>query len=131
MGGKSKDGRYGLITEISRGLKEIAKSEGVAVLALSQLSRDVEKREDKRPTLSDLRESGQIEQDADTVLFLYRPQYYLELAEPPVGSEKRAAWEQALEGCRDQIEFIVAKRRNGRTGSRTGQFHGQFMAVRG
>lgn len=130
MGGDASNGRYELVTEISRGLKGIAKSEGLAVLALSQLSRKVEDREDKRPTLSDLRESGQIEQDADAVIFFLRLEYYLQQSEPLQGDKKRLEWEQALQGCRGAIEFICAKRRNGRVGTRFGRFIGDSQAVR-
>lgn len=122
--------RYEAVTEISRSLKEIAKELGVAVFALAQLSRAVEQRADKRPMLSDLRESGQIEQDADAVLFFLRHEYYLRLAEPH-GDEDRVKWETALQKCQGGIEFICAKRRNGRTGSMTGQFLYHYQAVRG
>lgn len=131
MGGSAKNGRYELVSEISRGLKEIAKSEGVCVFALSQLSRDIEKRPDRRPNLSDLRESGQIEQDADAVIFFLRLAYYLEQAEPPLGDPSRPKWESQLAACQTDIEFICAKRRNGRTGSRTGQFIAEIQVVRG
>lgn len=124
-------GRYEVITEISQALKEIAKENRVAVLALSQLSRAVEQRADKRPQLSDLRESGQIEQDADSVLFFLRDEYYLRLAEPHINSPERAAWEDRLQRCGGGIEFICAKRRNGCTGSRTGEFLYAYQAVRG
>jgi hypothetical protein len=85
-------------------------------MAIAQLSRDVEKREDKRPTLADLRDSGQIEQDADGVVFLYRDEYYLRAKEPPESdepkaAEERAKWESALAYCEGKIDFIVAKRR--------------------
>ncbi len=112
-------------------LKALAKDQGVVIMALAQLSRDVEKRPDKRPQLSDLRDSGQIEQDADAVLFLLRNEYYARQAEPAIGTADHIAWEQALAKCQGQIEFILAKRRNGTTGSSIGQFHGQFQAVRG
>lgn len=122
--------RYEAVTEISRSLKELAKELGVAIFALAQLSRAVEQRADKRPMLSDLRESGQIEQDADAVLFFLRDEYYLRLAEPHE-EDKRARWEEALQRCLGGIEFICAKRRNGRTGSMTGQFLYHYQAVRG
>jgi replicative DNA helicase len=132
MGGDTSNGRFELVSEISRGLKSIAKDEGLCVFALSQLSRKVEERPDKRPTLSDLRESGQIEQDADAVLFFLRLEYYLRQSEPsPESGEKRAKWERDLEACRNVIEFICAKRRNGSSGSRCGQFLAEFQAVRG
>ncbi len=129
-GSKGMD-RYETVTEVSRSLKEIAKEHGIAVLGLAQLSREVEKRPDKRPQLSDLRESGQIEQDADSVLFFLRPEYYLHQIEPAPNDPKRMDWERSLQACRGGIEFICAKRRNGEAGNRTGQFFGRFQAVRG
>jgi replicative DNA helicase len=122
---------YESISEISRSLKAMAKDHGVAILALAQLSREVEKRTDKRPQLSDLRDSGQIEQDADSVVFLVRDEYYLRQDEPDQQSPKRAEWERLLESCENKIEFICAKRRNGRTGSAQGNFFTRFQAVRG
>jgi replicative DNA helicase len=131
----SPDGRrgsaYEAVSEVSRNLKGLAKDNGVAVMALAQLSREVEKRTDKRPMLSDLRDSGQIEQDADAVLFLLRPEYYLKQAEPDQLDPDRAKWEHAMAQARGIIEFILAKRRNGTTGSATGEFHGAYQAVRG
>lgn len=116
------------ISEVSRGLKGIAKEHDLAVMALAQLNRDVEKRDDKRPKLSDLRDSGQIEQDADQVCFLYREHYYLKSSGP--GKDK-AAFEIALEDCQNDIDFICAKRRAGETKTTTGRFYGAFQAVRG
>lgn len=130
----STDGRqrsnYETVSEVSRSLKALAKDNNVAVLALAQLSREVEKRPDKRPQLSDLRDSGQIEQDADAVMFLLRPEYYLRQAEPDPMSPERGQWQLDLEACQGAIEFIVAKRRNGVTGSTFGRFHGAYQAVR-
>jgi replicative DNA helicase len=128
---KTRD-RIEAVTEISQDLKSIAKDNDVAVLALSQLSRAVEQRADHRPQLSDLRESGQIEQDADLVLFLYRQQYYLEQLEPrEEAGEERRKWEAAMEVCRGLLEFICAKRRQGQTGKAMGRFYGALGAVRG
>ncbi|GLT02951.1 replicative DNA helicase [Sphingobium jiangsuense] len=118
------------VSEVSRGLKAIAKTHDLGVLALAQLNRGVEQREDKRPMLSDLRDSGQIEQDADAVVFLYRQEYYLRLAEPKDEVDK-IEWQRALDAVSKKIDFIVAKRRNGTTGTARGEFHGAFMAVRG
>ena len=114
--------RFETVTEISKSLKEIAKGEDLAVFALAQLSREVEKRPDKRPLLSDLRESGQIEQDADAVLFFLRQEYYLNQQETPD--------ENLLRLCRGKIEFICAKRRNGQSGTRNGDFLATYQAVR-
>jgi len=122
---------YEAVSEVSRALKAMAKDHSVAVLALAQLSREVEKRPDKRPQLSDLRDSGQIEQDADAVLFLLRQEYYLRQSEPEPNSAEHVQWETNLEAARGLIEFIVAKRRNGVTGQAFGQFHGAYQAVRG
>jgi replicative DNA helicase len=122
---------YEAVSEVSRNLKALAKDNEVAVLALAQLSREVEKRTDKRPMLSDLRDSGQIEQDADAVLFLLRPEYYLRQAEPDQMDPDRAKWEHALQQVRGQLEFILAKRRNGTTGHASGEFHAAYQAVRG
>jgi replicative DNA helicase len=119
------------VGEISRGLKIIAKEHGVHVLALAQLSREVEKRADKRPILSDLRESGSIEQDADNVLFLYRHEYYVRASEPEQGKDEYAQWQSALNACQGRIEFIAAKRRAGQTGSAQGEFWAGNQAVRG
>lgn len=109
--------RYEQVTEISIALKGIAMSLNIPVVALSQLSREVDKREDKRPVLSDLRESGQLEQDADSVLFCYRPEYYLAQTDP--GSkdlDKQANWQIELEEARGKLEIGVAKQRMGQTG---------------
>lgn len=122
---------YEAISEISRTLKQIAKDVNVAIIALAQLSREVEKRPDKRPQLSDLRDSGQIEQDADTVLFLTRQEYYHRMTEPHPDSPEWPQWKTALEKMQGEIEFICAKRRNGRTGSTKGLFAGAYQAVRG
>lgn len=122
---------YEAVSEVSRALKAMAKDNAVAIFALAQLSRSVEQRPDKRPQLSDLRDSGQIEQDADAVLFLLRMEYYLRKEEPDATDPKRFDWEQSLEQVQGQIEFIVAKRRNGVEGRAVGQFHGFYQAVRG
>lgn len=119
------------VSEVSRGLKAIAKQYDVGVLALAQLNRSVESRPDRRPMLSDLRDSGQIEQDADAVIFLYRDEYYLRKGKPPETDPKIHDWTAALELCAGKIDFIVAKRRNGPEGTATGRFHGVYQAVRG
>ncbi|MDP3905886.1 replicative DNA helicase [Novosphingobium sp.] len=122
--GRANDNRVNEISEISRGLKALAKELSVPVIALSQLSRAVEQREDKRPMLSDLRESGSIEQDADMVWFVFREDYYVAAREPkvPEGSddskthEAHAAWQAEMERVFGTAELIVAKQRHGSTG---------------
>lgn len=114
--GRSNDNRVNEISEITRGLKTLAKELDVPVIALSQLSRQVENREDKRPQLADLRESGTIEQDADIVLFVFREEYYHETKKPEDGSEKFQAWLEKADRIRGRAEVIVAKQRHGSTG---------------
>lgn len=127
---RANDNRTNEITQVSRGLKCAAKANGLPIAALAQLSRKVEERDEKRPRLADLRDSGSIEQDADGVLFLYRQEYYLQQTEPPENHERREKWEAAMKACEGDIEFICAKRRQGQTGLRHGRFYGCFMAVR-
>lgn len=126
-----RSNRVDQVGEISRGLKMLAGSEGVAVIALCQLSRAVEAREDKRPHLSDLRESGSIEQDADIVMFLYRHEYYLEKMEPERGTPKHLEWQDAMDRCRNVLDLIAAKKRRGRVGSYEARFYAKYSAVRG
>ncbi len=131
---KGNENRVQEISEITRGLKAIAKELEVPVLALSQLSRAVEMREDKRPQLADLRESGSIEQDADVVMFVYREQYYLERAEParrPEETEDKyndryANWQNRYAEVHNTAEAIIAKQRHGPIGSVRMFFDGQF-----
>ena len=122
---QGSSGRVQEVSEISRGLKGIAKDLNIPVLALSQLSREPEKREDKRPQLSDLRDSGSIEQDADVVMFVYREEYYLSREEPSQGAtdsieqfeQERMKWQQKIENVKNITEVIVAKHRNGPIGA--------------
>lgn len=115
--GRSTDAnRVQEISEISRGLKQLAKEIDVPVIALSQLSRAVEQREDKRPQLSDLRESGSIEQDADIVIFIYREDYYLAAHQPTDDHPDFAEWKEKMERAYGRAEVIVAKQRHGATG---------------
>jgi replicative DNA helicase len=127
---RTRDKTYEEVSEVSRGLKEAAKQHGVAMMALHQLSRNVEQRADKRPIMADLRDSGQIEQDADSILFLFAPEYYLAQAEPRE-EEKHAAWEEAMHNAAGQLDFIVAKRRRGPAGTGRGSFFRAYQAVRG
>ena len=121
---RNQDNRVNEISEISRGLKTLAKELQVPVIALSQLSRAVEQREDKRPMLSDLRESGSIEQDADMVWFVFREDYYVAAREPKVprgdddmkAHEAHAAWQAEMERVYGLAELIIAKQRHGATG---------------
>lgn len=113
---RKSDGRVQEVSEITQGLKALAKDLKVPVIALSQLSRQVETREDKRPQLSDLRESGSIEQDADVVLFVYRESYYLERAEPREGTDEHIAWMRQVDEVRNQAEVIIGKQRHGPIG---------------
>ena len=113
---RSNDGRVQEIAEITQGLKALAKQLDIPVLALSQLSRQVESREDKRPQLSDLRESGSIEQDADVVMFIYREEYYLEQAQPSEGTPQHAKWRENMERAHGLAELIISKQRHGSTG---------------
>ncbi|MFC0200153.1 replicative DNA helicase [Paracoccus rhizosphaerae] len=114
---KGRD-RYQQVTAISLALKGMAMSLNIPVLALSQLSRGIESREDKRPVLSDLRESGQLEQDADNVLFCFRPEYYLQQEQPDSSDlDDLADWELAMNKARGRLEIIVAKQRMGSTGT--------------
>ena len=120
----NKDNRVNELSEITRNLKQLAKEFDLPVVSLSQLSRQVESRDDKRPLLSDLRESGSIEQDADVVMFIYRESYYLQRNEPTRGSDesqesyqkKHDAWKDRNEEVFNKAELIVAKQRNGPTG---------------
>jgi replicative DNA helicase len=114
--GSAGDNRVQEISEISRGLKQLAKELHVPVLALSQLSRAVEQREDKRPQLSDLRESGSIEQDADIVLFVYREDYYLAAKQPAEDHPSFAEWQEQMGRAYGKAEVLVAKQRHGATG---------------
>lgn len=114
----SRESRVQEISEITQFLKAIAKEFNVPVVALSQLSRAVETREDKRPQLSDLRESGSIEQDADVVMFLFREEYYIRRKQPSSNeSEKYKQWQKEVENCMNRTDIIVAKQRNGPIGN--------------
>ena len=133
--GTRPENRVQEISQITQGLKAIAKELGVPVLALSQLSRAVESREDKRPQLADLRESGTIEQDADVVMFIYRDEYYLaqkmpkEIGFDDTGGKFQAAmdkWTQDMERVHNQAEVIIAKQRHGPTGNVALFFEGEF-----
>ena len=120
------DGRVQEISEITQGLKALAKELNVPVIALSQLSRAVEQRDDKKPQLSDLRESGSIEQDADVVLFVYREQYYLERKKPKEGSIEFAEWQSKMSDIHGGAELILGKHRHGSTGVIHVEFEGEF-----
>jgi replicative DNA helicase len=123
---RSSDNRVLEITEITTGLKALAKELNVPIIALSQLSRQVESRDDKRPQLSDLRESGSIEQDADVVLFIYREEYYLKNKEPKPGTPEYVQWENDMNEARGKAEVIIAKQRHGPTGMVPVGFQGEF-----
>jgi replicative DNA helicase len=114
---QSMDNRVQEVSEITRGLKAIAKELQIPVLALSQLSRQVEQREDKRPQLSDLRESGSIEQDSDVVMFVYREEYYLSRMEPEPGTEKHMKWQERCSQAHNIAEAVIAKQRHGPIGT--------------
>jgi replicative DNA helicase len=115
-GGKEQN-RVQEVSTVTQGLKALAKELSVPVIALSQLSRQVESREDKRPQLSDLRESGSIEQDADAVMFVYRESYYLGRAEPREGTEEHLKWQEDMERCHHLAEVIIGKQRHGPIGT--------------
>ncbi|MGD9847009.1 MAG: replicative DNA helicase [Variibacter sp.] len=119
---RASQGRVQEITEITTNLKALAKELNVPILALSQLSRQVESRDDKRPQLSDLRESGSIEQDADVVMFVYREEYYLKNREPRAGTEEYFKWQAEMEAVHGKAEVIIGKQRHGPTGTVPLQF---------
>ncbi len=123
----AKDNRVNEVSEITQGLKAIAKELDIPVVALSQLSRQVENREDKRPQLSDLRESGSIEQDADVVMFVFREEYYKEREKPGDHElEKMAAWQTEMERLHGRAELIIGKQRHGPIGTIELSFEGRF-----
>ena len=115
-GGRS-DNRVQEVSEITQSLKSLAKELSVPVIALSQLSRQVENREDKKPQLADLRESGSIEQDADVVMFIYREAYYKSRAEPREGTPEHLAWQEEMDQIRQVAEVIIGKQRHGPIGT--------------
>ena len=124
--GKKSDNRVQEVTEITTNLKALAKELNVPIIALSQLSRQVENRDDKRPQLADLRESGSIEQDADVVIFVYREEYYLQNKEPRPGTPEYANWQADMDRAHGKAEIIIGKQRHGPTGTVDVQFEGQF-----
>ncbi|WP_445500567.1 replicative DNA helicase [Microvirga sp. G4-2] len=119
LSGSAKKGenRVQELTEITTGLKALAKELAVPLIALSQLSRQVEARDDKRPQLADLRESGSIEQDADVVMFVYREEYYLKNKEPKPGTEEYFKWQTEMDQVHGKAEVIIGKQRHGPTGT--------------
>ena len=123
---KRYDGRVQEISEITQGLKALAKELSVPVLALSQLSRAVEQRDDKKPQLSDLRESGSIEQDADVVMFVFREEYYLERKEPKLGTIEHGEWQAKMNEIIGSADIIIGKQRHGPTGNIQVQFEGIY-----
>ena len=120
------DGRVQEISEITQGLKALAKELSVPILALSQLSRAVEQRDDKQPQLADLRESGSIEQDADVVMFVYREAYYLERKQPKLGSIEHAEWQSKMNDVNGLADIILGKQRHGPTGTIKVEFEGIY-----
>ncbi|MEL7303945.1 MAG: replicative DNA helicase, partial [Pseudomonadota bacterium] len=123
----AKDSRVNEVSEITQGLKAIAKELDIPVIALSQLSRQVESREDKRPQLSDLRESGSIEQDADVVMFVFREEYYAEREKPGEDQlDKMADWQARMERLHGRAEVIIGKQRHGPIGTVELSFEGRF-----
>ena len=120
------EGRVQEISEITQGLKALAKELSVPVLALSQLSRAVEQRDDKQPQLADLRESGSIEQDADVVMFVYREAYYLERKQPKLGSIEHAEWQSKMNDVNSLADIILGKQRHGPTGTIKVEFEGIY-----
>ena len=123
----AKDSRVNEVSEITQGMKAIAKELDIPVIALSQLSREVENREDKRPQLSDLRESGSIEQDADVVMFVFREEYYKEREKPGDNElDKMAAWQDDMERLHGRAEVIIGKQRHGPIGTVDLSFEGRF-----
>ncbi len=123
---RKNEGRVQEISEITQGLKALAKELSVPVLALSQLSRAVEQRDDKKPQLSDLRESGSIEQDADVVLFVYREEYYEEKKQPKLGSIEHAEWQSKMNDIAGMAEILIGKQRHGPTGNIQVEFEGMY-----
>jgi replicative DNA helicase len=123
---RANENRVQEITEITTTLKALAKELDVPIIALSQLSRQVENRDDKRPQLSDLRESGSIEQDADVVTFIYREEYYLKNKEPREGTPEHLTWQSEMEKVHGRAEVIIGKQRHGPTGSVQLSFEGQY-----
>ena len=121
-----KEGRVQEISEITQGLKALAKELSVPVLALSQLSRAVEQRDDKKPQLSDLRESGSIEQDADVVMFVFREAYYIERKEPQPNTVEHAEWQSKMNDVANRAEIIIGKQRHGPTGNVFLEFEAMF-----
>jgi len=118
QGSRNKsENRVQEMTEITTSLKALAKELTVPIIAISQLSRQVESRDDKRPQLSDLRESGSIEQDADVVLFIYREEYYLLNKEPRPGTAEHEKWQTEMELAHGKAEVIIGKQRHGPTGT--------------
>jgi replicative DNA helicase len=128
LSGSSKrgDNRVQEITEITTGLKALAKELAVPIIALSQLSRQVEQREDKRPQLSDLRESGSIEQDADVVMFVFREEYYIERQKPREGTPEFNDWQTQMMAVSGKAEVIIGKQRHGPVGTVQLAFESQF-----
>ena len=120
------EGRVQEISEMTQGLKALAKELSVPVLALSQLSRAVEQRDDKQPQLADLRESGSIEQDADVVMFVYREAYYLERKQPKLGSIEHAEWQSKMNDVNGLADIILGKQRHGPTGTVKVEFEGIY-----
>lgn len=118
-----------VVGEMTRALKVLARDAGVCILLLSQLSRGLENREDKRPTMADLRESGSIEQDANVVLFAYRESYYLERAEPKRGTPEHLEWEMAFHGCRLDLDVICGKNRQGSIGTDRQRYDAAFDRI--
>ena len=124
--GKKEYNRVQEISEITQGLKALAKELNVPVLALSQLSRAVEHRDDKKPQLADLRESGSIEQDADIVMFVFRESYYLQNKEPTVGSIEHAEWQTKMNEISHLAEIMISKQRHGPTGNVKVEFEAMY-----
>ena len=122
----NKDGRVQEISQITQGLKAIAKELAVPVVALSQLSRQVEQRDDHKPQLSDLRESGSIEQDADVVMFVYREGYYLQRKEPREATVEHAEWQAKMNEVAHLAQIIIGKQRHGPIGNVTLEFEERF-----
>jgi replicative DNA helicase len=120
---RANDNRVQEVSQITMGLKALAKELSLPIIALSQLSRQVEQREDKRPQLSDLRESGSIEQDADAVMFVYRESYYKGRAEPREGTPEHLAWQEEMDQIRHVAEVIIGKQRHGPIGTVKLSFH--------